>query len=95
MARYRIEVSEEAAAELAELRAFDQRRIVQAIRELANQADVRTRNRRPLREPVGELPRVTWQVRVDKHRIFYEIRDEGTVRVLRVIIKRGTTEESL
>lgn len=93
--RYRIEISASAADELACLRAFDQRPIVQAIRRLADQAEVATKNRKPLREPLHQLPDATWEIRVGNHRVFYEIREEGTVRILRVIIKSGTTEGSL
>jgi plasmid stabilization system protein ParE len=75
--------------------AFDQRPIVQAIRRLADQAEVATKNRKPLREPLHQLRDATWEIRVGNHRVFYEIREEGTVRILRVIIKSGTTEGSL
>jgi mRNA-degrading endonuclease RelE of RelBE toxin-antitoxin system len=83
MPPYAIEISRRASDELEQLRAFDRRPIVQAIRTLAHQAEIVTRSRKPLREPLGELPPGTWQLRVGRHRVLYEIRDFATVRVLR------------
>ena len=93
--RYQVEISARAADELGRLRAFDQRPIVQSIRDLAHQAEVATRNRKRLVEPLERIPAATWELRVGRHRVFYEIRAPGTVRVLPVIIKDGTTVESL
>jgi mRNA-degrading endonuclease RelE of RelBE toxin-antitoxin system len=95
MPHYEIEISEDANTELEHLRAFDRRPIVQAIRGLSRDAEIATRNRKPLRVPLSELPDATWELRVGKHRILYEVRNPATVRILRVIIKRGTTAESL
>jgi mRNA-degrading endonuclease RelE of RelBE toxin-antitoxin system len=92
---YTIEFSERAAAELAEARAFEQRMIVAAIRVLRHQAEVPTQNRKRLRAPLDELPEASWQLRVGKYRVLYEVLGGRTVRVLRVIIKAGTTAESL
>jgi hypothetical protein len=69
--------------------------IVEAIRGLSDQAEAITRNRRPLREALEGLPMPVWQLRVGRHRVFYEIIAPATVRILRVIIKQGTTAESL
>jgi mRNA-degrading endonuclease RelE of RelBE toxin-antitoxin system len=88
-------VSPLAANELAAQRAFDQRALVVAIRELAHQAETVTRNRRRLREPLDDLPEATWQLHVGKYRVFYEVVEGRIARVLRVIIKQGTTAESL
>jgi mRNA-degrading endonuclease RelE of RelBE toxin-antitoxin system len=92
---YQIEVSPLAAEELAALRAFDQRAVVEAIRRLVHEAETATRNRKQLREPVGELPDGTWQIRVGSHRVFYEVVESRIARILRVIIKQRTTAESL
>ena len=83
-----------AVDELEALRAFDRPRIRRAVDELADRADVETTNRKPLREPLQLLPEATWEVRIGPHRVLYRF-DTGTVVVLRVILKRGTTEESL
>jgi mRNA-degrading endonuclease RelE of RelBE toxin-antitoxin system len=71
------------------------RPVVQAIRRLSRDAEIANRNRKPLRVLLSELPDATWELRVGKHRILYEVRNPATVRILRVIIKRGTTAESL
>ena len=95
MARYELEISERATLELRALRPYDRRPIVEAIRALSHEAEMTTRNRRPLREALEGLPMPAWQLRVGTHRVFYEIRRPATVRILRVIIKEGTTAESL
>jgi mRNA-degrading endonuclease RelE of RelBE toxin-antitoxin system len=93
--RYRIEISSRAATELDQLRPFDQRPVVQALRQLVYEAEVETRNRKPLRAEIRQFPEATWELRVGRHRVFYEVQAGATVRVLRVIIKTGTTAESL
>ena len=90
----RIEWTAEARADLRGLRPFDRPPIRRAIEELAHLAVAETRNRKPLREPIPTLPEATWEVRVERHRIFYCVNHE-TVLVLRVILKTGTTGESL
>lgn len=95
MARYEIEISEHANREIEALRPFDRRPVVQAIRALSDQAETPTRNRKLLRSPIEGFPLVTWQLRVGRHRVFYEILPPATVHILRVIIKEGTTAESL
>jgi mRNA-degrading endonuclease RelE of RelBE toxin-antitoxin system len=83
-----------AVDEFETFRAFDRPRIRRAVDELAEKAEVETTNRKPLREPLQLLPEATWEVRVGPFRVLYRF-DDGTVIVLRVILKRGTTEESL
>jgi mRNA-degrading endonuclease RelE of RelBE toxin-antitoxin system len=91
---YRIVVDEEARAELTDIQAFYRRPVVQAIRLLAHLAETETRNRKPLAEPLDLLPDATWECRVGVFRVLYRV-EERTARVLRVIIKSGTTGESL
>ena len=91
---FRIEWTARAAAELDELRAFDRPPIRRAVGALEHQALMETINRKPLREPLSALPEASWEVRVDRYRVLYRV-DGGTVRVLRVILKVGTTGESL
>ena len=95
MARYEIEISQHANQELEALRPFDRRPVVAAIRTLYHQAEVPARNRKPLRSPVEGLPMPAWQLRVGRHRVFCEVVPPATVHILRVIIKEGTTAESL
>jgi len=86
---YEIAWDEEAKAELAAVRPFQRRIVVEAVeRQLRHQPDVETRNRKPLREPLGELPEATWELRVrGDYRVFYWLVDSQTVTVLRVILK--------
>jgi hypothetical protein len=76
---------------------------MRAVDELAHQAEVETRNRKPLRHPI-ELPDATWEVRVrSRHRLIHGIRrvaedqtERRTVVILRAIIKgTETTERAL
>jgi hypothetical protein len=83
-----------AKAEIRAMRAFDRPSIQRAVAELAHQASVENTNRKPLREGLEGLPDVTWQVRVNRWRVLYWV-DGKTVYVLRVILKDGTTAESL
>jgi mRNA-degrading endonuclease RelE of RelBE toxin-antitoxin system len=91
---FRIEWTAQARIELKRLRAFDRPPIRRGIAALEHQALTETINRNPLREPLSALPEATWQLRVGRHRVLYRV-DGGTVRVLRVILKIGTTGESL
>ena len=95
MASYRIEMSQLANEELEQLRPFDRRPIVQALRLLSHQAETETRNRKRLRRPLEGVPSDTWELRIGIHSVLYEVRAHATVRVLRVIIKKGTTAESV
>jgi mRNA-degrading endonuclease RelE of RelBE toxin-antitoxin system len=93
--RYFVELASAAQNELDELRAFDARPIVKAIRVLQHEAETATRNRKPLRRPIAGLADASWEVRVGDYRVLYEVRNERVVRVLRVILKgRLTTEEA-
>jgi mRNA-degrading endonuclease RelE of RelBE toxin-antitoxin system len=92
--RYQVEISFEAAGELRELPPFYRRAIVRHLRDLEYEAETRTRNRKPLEQPLPALPGASWEVRVGRHRVLYNVEGQ-LVSVLRVIIKEGTTEDSL
>ena len=63
-----------------------------AVERLRFQAESETRHRRPLREPIDQLPGATWEVRAGDYRGLYWIEEGRTVRILRVILKgRQTT----
>jgi mRNA-degrading endonuclease RelE of RelBE toxin-antitoxin system len=97
MAGYVVHWTEEARAEIEELHPFHWPAIEKAVALLEHDAEVETRNRRPLqRERLPpDFPDPTWQQRAGAHRVLYAV--EGrTVTVLRVILKgRRTTGESL
>ena len=83
---------EEAMAELAALSAFQRRIVVDNVEDqLRYQPDVETRNRKPLREPLKELPQASWELRIHAYRVLYWIPDGRTVAVLRVILKGTET----
>ena len=83
---------QEATAELAALRPFERKIVVATVeRQLRYQPDVETRNRKPLREPLEELPEATWELRIRDYRVLYWIADRRTVSVLRVILKGTAT----
>src|SRR6185369_6990750 len=90
---YEVELSQEANEDLRAIKPFHRGTIVTALTHLRNQAEVATQNRKPLEEPLDELPEAAWEVRVGEYRAFYEVKppDEETggrtVRVLRVIMK--------
>jgi hypothetical protein len=103
---FSIEWAPDALADVERIRPFDARPIFAALAEIRHQADVETRNRKPLREPLEELPDASWEVRVGEFRVFYRISGEAlgaeqvgvgkTARILRVIFKgRSTTAEAL
>jgi len=90
---YDVVWDEEAKAELAALSAFGRRLVVGAIGvSLRHQPDVETRNRKPLRQPLPEVPDASWELRIQgDHRALYRIADHRTVRILRVILKGTAT----
>ncbi len=82
MARYHIEVTEEAQADLRYYRAFERKIITSEIRvQLSDQPLSETKNRKPLREN----PIATWELRVGRFRIFYDVdRATQTVAIVSV-----------
>ena len=79
---------EAAKAELAALSSFQRRIIVRIVeQQLRHQPNIEARNRKPLREPLEELPEASWELRVREHRVLYWIADPRTVTILRVILK--------
>ena len=92
---YTLEWDPTAEEELDPLRSFDTRSILKAVRELRYEAEVATRNRKPLREPIPSAPNASWELRIADHRVLYQVRKHQIVRLLRVIFKgRLTTDEA-
>lgn len=85
---YEIVWDEAAKAELAGLSAFLRRIILAAVEsQLRYEPDVETRNRKPLREPLPEVPKASWELRIRDHRVLYWVPAPRSVAVLRVILK--------
>jgi hypothetical protein len=88
---YEIEWSEEARADMHDVPPFVRGALRAEILRLRFQALFETKNRRPLKHPIAELPDAQWQSRVDAYRILYRVIGTERVRVLRVILKGSLT----
>ena len=84
MPTYKIAVTEEAQTDLGYYTAFERKIIVSQIRErLSDQPKVETKNRKQLREN----PIASWELRIGKYRVFYDVPE--TVSLLVVIVPVG------
>ena len=92
--RFRVEYDQAAFDDIEDIDSFDLPIIRRAIELLADQANVRTRNRRPLARAVSWCPEATWQLRVRHYRVLYRF-DGSTVRLLRVRWKGSLTTEEI
>ena len=90
---YEIDWSHEARTELQELPVFSRRRVAVAVQQLAQQAEIETRNRKRLRKPIPGLWDAEWNIRVGDVRVLYRIIDGRIAHVLRVILKGTATLE--
>jgi len=76
MAAYRIEFTEGAKVDLAWFSLYERRHVVAEIRrQLTDQPTVQTRNRKELRNN----PVARWELRIGKHRVFYEADSIGLI----------------
>jgi len=79
MTKYSIEVTDLAIEELSNIRTFERRSILDAIRkQLTYEPTIITRNRKqlePLLTNFEAIPPI-WELRVGEYRIFYDV-DEG------------------
>lgn len=77
---YRIELTKKAMADIAALKVFDRKRVVDGIEaQLVNEPAVETRNRKRLR-PNGLAE---WELRIGIFRVFYDV--PGTNDVVKVV----------
>ena len=97
---YEIRFAEEALAELRALRAYDRKRVYDAIRDRLTHAPTTPNTNLALLEP--RSPKLTvygplWRLRVGDLRVYYRVFEEAVlVLVLKVARKgRKTTEELL
>jgi len=88
---YNVQWSDEARADFRLVPVFRRGPVFAAIGQLRFQAEMQTRNRKPLVGPIADLPDATWEVRAGNYRAFYSIGEGRTVKVLRVILKRTST----
>ena len=93
---YEIKWSEEAEADFEALSLFQRPRIAMAVERLRHEAEVETRNRKPLERLLYQLPAARWNLRIGDFRVFYRVIEGPAVQILRVILKgTSTTEEAL
>jgi mRNA-degrading endonuclease RelE of RelBE toxin-antitoxin system len=96
---FAIKLHSSAAAELKQLRVYDQRRIAEAIdKHLRDQATIASRNRKCLKTftPTFEHVPPIWELRVGDFRVFYDFNEESqivNVRAIREKARRQSTEE--
>ena len=98
---YRIEYAEGVADDLANLRAYKRKHILDRLeKQLKNEPAKRTKNRKPLPGliPPWEYLEPVWELRIGEYRVFYDV-DEGVslvmIRAIRHKPPHKTTEEIL
>ncbi|MCI0381024.1 MAG: type II toxin-antitoxin system RelE/ParE family toxin [Gemmataceae bacterium] len=83
--KFDIVVDEDAKHELAQLKAFTQRKIAQAIDDqLTDEPDKGSKNRKVLKDVPAdfEFEPPLWELRVGEYRVFYEVdRDRNQVQI--------------
>jgi mRNA-degrading endonuclease RelE of RelBE toxin-antitoxin system len=97
---FAIQYDEAAGEELAELRAHEQRRILDEVeKQLTREPTRPTRRRKMLRGliPPWDQVRPIWQLRVGDFRVFYDVDEERHEVIVRAIRRKGTntTEDIL
>ena len=98
---FEIEFSESVAEDLADLRAFDRRQILDHIDvQLTHEPTKETRNKKELvgLNPPWEHAGPVWELRIGEFRVFYAVDEEGSrvlVRAIRHKPPHKTTEEIL
>jgi mRNA-degrading endonuclease RelE of RelBE toxin-antitoxin system len=79
--KFLVTATPSADADLGYYKAFEQRVIVDAIKiHLAIDAHVETNRRKRL----TQHPLASWELRVGKYRVFYELEDQTTVKIVAV-----------
>jgi mRNA-degrading endonuclease RelE of RelBE toxin-antitoxin system len=97
---FRVEFDADAAEELDELRAYDRRQILGAIRNELVSAPTRRSRRKKILEgviPPWDQAGPVWQLRIGSFRVFYDVFDDEKLVVVRAIRRKETetTEEIL
>ncbi|MBP1468706.1 type II toxin-antitoxin system RelE/ParE family toxin [Candidatus Chloroploca sp. M-50] len=96
MPQYHIEITDEAEHDLSYYRAYERKAITDGIlTQLAYEPHQETVNRKRLRDN----PIATWELRIGKYRVFYEIEHDDTVgpddAALVIIISVGHKEHNV
>jgi mRNA-degrading endonuclease RelE of RelBE toxin-antitoxin system len=92
---------ESVAEDLAKVRAFERRHLLDQIdRQLSHEPARETRNKKPLRglTPPWEHETPVWELRVNEYRVFYDVDEAAAQVVVRAVRRKPphkTTEEIL
>lgn len=78
---FQVILTPRAEADLGYFRRFEQRTIVDAVRRfLRNDADIESQHRKRLRPN----PLSPWELRIGKYRVFYDVVDGTTVKIIAI-----------
>ena len=98
---YRVEYADDISDDLAGLRAYDRKRILDRLeKQLRYEPSKITKNRKPLHGlvPPWEHTDPVWELRIGEYRVFYDVDEQAslvTVRAIRNKPPHKTTEEIL
>jgi mRNA-degrading endonuclease RelE of RelBE toxin-antitoxin system len=98
---YRIEYAEGVVDDVATLRAYDRKHILDRLeKQLAYEPTKKTRNRKPLPGliPPWEYLDPVWELRIGEYRVFYDVDERALLIMIRAIRHKPphkTTEEIL
>jgi mRNA-degrading endonuclease RelE of RelBE toxin-antitoxin system len=98
---YRVEYADDISDDLAGLRAYDRKRILDRLeKQLRYEPSKTTKNRKPLHGlvPPWEHTDPVWELRIGEYRVFYDVDEQAslvTVRAIRHKPPHKTTEEIL
>jgi hypothetical protein len=84
---YEIQWSDEARADFKARSVFHRPGVASAVDRLRHEAEVETRNRKPLARVLDQFPEARWSLRVGAHRVLYRIEEGPIAQILRVILK--------
>lgn len=96
MTIYAIEVTDLAIEELSNIRAFERRPILEAIRQqLTYEPAITTRNRKLLKSLIPRFESVPpiWELRIGAYRVFYDVNEEEKIVYIRAI-RQKTPEQT-
>ena len=91
MTPFEMELANLAVEELKQIRPFDRRRIVEAIRDrLAYQPTVATRNRKQLDTLVPNFEHMPpiWELRLNDYRVFYDVDEDNRIVYVRAVRRK-------
>ncbi len=85
---YKIEYAEGITGDLAGLRAYDQKRILDRLeKQLRYEPTKKTKNRKPLHGliPPWEYIEPVWELRIGEYRVFYDVDEQLSLVMIRAV----------